>query len=121
MGTILIIEDQKDTQQLLTAIFDAQHLHTVIAPNASAGIELAREFQPILILMDLMLPDQDGWITTAMMKADDDLKHIPIVIMTAATFGDLEARLEDVGADGFVSKPFNVPILLEYLAPFLGE
>ena len=90
------------------------------ATDGEKGVELARSEQPDLILMDLSLPRMDGWTASRTIKAEEKLKAIPIVALTAhAMVGDRERALE-AGCDDYISKPINLQELVTKLTQYLG-
>src|SRR5579862_4505794 len=83
-----------------------------LAVDGRQGVETARREQPDLVLMDLSLPEIDGWQATRMLKGDEATCAIPVVALTAhAMVGDLEKALE-AGCDDYATKPVNLPLLL---------
>lgn len=119
MPTVLVIEDQKETISLLEAIFATRGITMLSAGHAQIGLDLMRAQLPDVVLMDLLLPEIDGFKAIEMIKADDDLKHIPVIAFTAASISNVHERLSKVGADAFIAKPFKIPELLDLTASFL--
>jgi CheY-like chemotaxis protein len=72
------------------------------------GVESAKREQPDLVLMDLSMPEMDGWMATAQMKAEATTRHIPVLALTAHTLPSERKRAIDAGCDGYISKPINV-------------
>jgi two-component system cell cycle response regulator DivK len=110
MPRILYIEDNKDNRMLVRRILMAsEHGFEVIeAESAQTGIEAARDKLPDVILMDLSMPEMDGLTATEKIRAIPELRHIPIVAMTANVMqGDKERSL-NAGCDGYISKPIDV-------------
>ena len=113
---ILIVEDNPRNLKLIRDILQFRGYTTLEAETGEAGVTLARERQPALILMDVQLPGMDGRAATKALKADPSMQKIPVIAMTAfAMKGDREGLLAD-GFDGYMSKPINikeVPQLVE--------
>lgn len=112
MPHVLIIDDSQ-TNLHLTATILSRAGHTAFqAGRASDGIEIAREKQPDLILMDLGLPDMDGITATHILKADPQTRNIPIIALTG--FGSERDRehAKAAGCDGFLAKPVDSTELL---------
>lgn len=109
--TILIIEDNKELLELLGNIFRLVY-KVVLAENGAAGLKLATELKPDLILSDIMLPGMSGIELCKRVKSNLDICHIPVVLLTARTA--TESNLEGLmaGADDYITKPFNTKILL---------
>ena len=106
--TILIVEDNPGNRMLVADLLTAKGYRSVEAKDGEEAIALARQERPDLILMDLSLPRLDGWEATRRLKADADLKDIPVVALTAhAMVGD-EAKALKAGCDGYIAKPINV-------------
>lgn len=119
MKRILVVEDQELNMDLLVQLLEDQY-EVLTAVNGSAGLELAERERPDLILMDLSLPIIDGWEVTRRIKADDRLKHIPIIALTAhAMVGDAH-RAAACGCDDYMTKPLDEDLLFRKLDQYLG-
>ena len=113
---ILIIDDDSKNIFALSAVLKARKYSCVSALSAQEGLTKLKNNKNIgVVLMDMMMPEMDGYEAIAKMKADDDLQHIPVIAITAqAMTGDREKCLE-AGADGYISKPVDVDELLQQL------
>jgi len=120
MATILVIEDQLDTGALYRAILESAGYSVVRTISADKGIELARELQPDLIVMDLLLPGMNGWEATEILKKDFSTGHIPIIAITASTDAATRELADQAGANAFIGKPFKPQELLDTIAEFIG-
>ena len=89
---IVIIEDNHDAARLIKRVLQARGAHVFVAHNGAAGLEIVRQTRPDMVITDLMMPDVDGFAVIDTLKADPDLQHIPIVVMTAK---ELTARERD--------------------------
>jgi CheY-like chemotaxis protein len=119
MKRILVVEDNELNMDLLVQLLEDEY-EVLTAMDGAAGIELAERERPDLILMDLSLPVIDGWEATRRLKANDDLKHIPVIALTAhAMMGD-EAKARARGCDDYLAKPLDEDLLFEKLDRFLG-
>lgn len=119
MKRILVVEDQELNMDLLVQLLEDEY-EILTATDGAAGIELAERERPDLILMDLSLPVVDGWEATRRIKANDSLKHIPIIALTAhAMVGDAE-RARACGCDDYLPKPLDEDLLFRKLDRFLG-
>jgi two-component system cell cycle response regulator DivK len=107
MATVLVIEDNAANMTL--AVFLLQSVgHTVLsARDAEAGLMLARDEQPDLILMDIQLPGMDGLEATALLKHDEATRAIPVIALTALAMKGDEERIRAAGCDGYIAKPMN--------------
>ena len=105
MAKVLIIEDNPTNMTL--AVFLLQSVgHTVLsALDAEAGLTLARDEQPDLILMDIQLPGMDGLEATGLLKRDAATGAIPVIAMTALAMKGDEERIRAAGCDGYIAKP----------------
>src|SRR5205823_11522878 len=109
---ILYIEDNEDNVYMLRRRLERAGFAVVIASNGTSGIAMASSEQPDLILMDLSLPDVDGWEATRRIKANPATKHIPVIAITAnAMTGDKDKALA-AGCDDFDTKPVEIARLL---------
>jgi PAS domain S-box-containing protein len=121
MPTILIIDDEKDIRELARWVL-AQEGYTVLAEsNANAGIATARRQPPDLILMDLNLPQVDGWTATRVIKSDPALAHIPVIAWTALNMPGGESGARAAGYDGYLPKPVDLGRFVEQVVALLPE
>jgi CheY-like chemotaxis protein len=112
---VLLVEDNPLNQELATDLLEASGFEVISAPTGEAGINLAREAQPDLILMDLSLPGMDGIAATKALKADPQTSGIPIVAVTAHAMKGDEQKALAAGCEGYVTKPIDTrmfPILV---------
>ena len=113
MFTILYIDDTENNRILITRRLKKKGYNVCTAESAEQGLALAATTTPDLILMDMGMPDTDGWTATRRLKADPRLQHIPVIALTAhAMQGDREKALE-AGCDDYETKPFDFPRLFE--------
>ena len=118
--TVMIIEDNELNMRLFNDLLQAQGYNTVQNTNGRDVVKLAREHRPHLILMDVQLPGVSGIELTKLLKADSELRNIPIVAVTAFAMKGDEERIRTGGCDGYISKPISIPVFLETIARFLG-
>ena len=105
MATILIVEDNPTKMTLAVHVLESAG-HTVLtATNAEAGLALARDALPHLILMDIQLPGMDGLAATAQLKGDVATRSIPVIALTALAMKGDEERIRAAGCDGYIAKP----------------
>jgi two-component system, cell cycle response regulator DivK len=121
-GQILIVEDNPKNLKLLRDVLQFKGYTTLEAETGEAGVTLAQEQQPALILMDVQLPGMNGRQAMQVLKADARTRHIPVVALTAfAMKGDRERLLAD-GFDGYVAKPIDIRELPKMVERYLrGE
>jgi len=118
--TILIVEDNELNMKLFNDLLQAHGYDTVQTMDGRDAIKLAREHKPDLVLMDIQLPEISGLEVTKMMKADDDLKSIPVIAVTAFAMKGDEDKIREGGCEGYIAKPISVPTSLEAISRFLG-
>jgi len=110
---ILLVEDNPDNFELIRFLLEREGYQVLEARDGSQGLRMARSERPDLVLMDLSLPQVDGWSAATQLKADPQTAGIPLVAITAHTLpGDRKRALES-GFDGYISKPINVTSLNE--------
>ncbi|MGF1504514.1 MAG: response regulator [Anaerolineae bacterium] len=118
---ILVVEDNPDNRTLITDVLGAMDYAILEAVNGVEGVEKAFSSKPDLILMDLSLPQKDGWTATQEIKANPDTADIPFVALTAhAMVGDRE-RAREAGCDDYLSKPIDFAKLTQVLNKFLNR
>ena len=117
--TILIVEDNVLNMKLLNDILSMQGYKIAKSTDGSDAVDLSRSEHPDLILMDIKLPGRSGLDITRTLKADDDLKNIPVVAVTSyAMEGDREKILGS-GCDGYIPKPITIKEFLDTIARHL--
>ncbi len=119
--TILIVEDNELNMKLFSDLLEAKGYTTVKTGNGMDAMELARAHQPDLILMDIQLPEVSGLDVTRWLKEDDDLRHIPVVAVTAFAMKGDEERIRSGGCEAYISKPISVSNFLDTVRTFVGE
>ncbi|MBK7586125.1 MAG: response regulator [Myxococcales bacterium] len=120
MAKILVVEDNPANMKLAIFLLESVH-HTVLsATNAEAGLTLARDARPDLILMDIQLPGMDGLQAIVLLKGDAATRAIPVVALTALAMKGDEARIRAAGYDGYIAKPIQYRDFLATVAAQLG-
>ncbi|PCI41133.1 MAG: two-component system response regulator [Rhodospirillaceae bacterium] len=119
--TILIVEDNALNMKLFNDLLKSRDYVTLQSNDGSDVMEIAKEQSPDLIIMDIQLPGRSGLDLTKDLKADDDLKHIPIVAVTAFAMKGDEEKIREAGCDDYIAKPISIPIFLETMEKFLAE
>lgn len=116
---ILIVDDEDHIVEMLKLRLETLGYEVVTACDGEAGLKLSRESKPDLIILDLMLPKIDGYKVCRMLKFDEKYKHIPIIMFTARA-QDSDVKMgKEVGADAYITKPFDSKILLEKIGELL--
>jgi len=111
-GTILMIEDESAIAEMVVRRLEFSGYEVVVAVDGQQGLEKARELKPDLIILDLMLPKMDGHKVCGMLKADKRFSEIPIILFTAKVQQADRDIGQEVGADAYITKPFEAPVLL---------
>jgi CheY-like chemotaxis protein len=119
MAKILLVEDNEINRDMLSRRLIKRGYEVALAVDGDEGVAMARSEIPDLILMDISLPNKDGWTATREIKADPGLARIPIIALTAhAMAGDREKALA-AGCDDYDSKPVELPRLLAKIEALL--
>ena len=112
--TILCIEDEPEMIDLMRLILERRGFRFVGAEGGQKGLDLLKEIHPDLVLLDLMMPGVDGWEVYRQIKADDELKDIPVIVVTAkAQSIDKVLGLHIARVDDYITKPFGPQQLVE--------
>lgn len=120
-GIILYIEDNPDNRMLIRRVLTAEGYTVVEAANARQALEYLEKETPDLILMDINMPEIDGYTLTQDLKTRPELHNVPILAMTANVMkGDMEKALQ-AGCDGYIPKPVDIDLLPEQIAHYLSK
>jgi DNA-binding response OmpR family regulator len=117
---VVCIEDEPEMIDLVKLILGRKGFELVGAVGGREGLDTVRKLKPDLVLLDLMMPDMDGWEVYQQMKTDDDLKTIPVIVVTAkAQSIDKVLGLHIAKVDDYVTKPFGPQELLQSVGKVL--
>lgn len=119
-GRILVVEDNMDNYELVRFILERAGYDVFLAVNGRDGVDAARFQKPDLILMDLGLPEMDGWLAAQKLKSEESTKSIPLFALTAHTLPGERKRAMQAGCDGYVSKPIHVEGFLRLIESALA-
>ncbi|MDH5546555.1 MAG: response regulator [Gammaproteobacteria bacterium] len=118
MPHILLVEDNEMNRDMLQRRLERRGFSVAIAVNGVEGVDMASSENPDLILMDMSLPEMDGWEATRKIKANSSVAAIPVIALTAhAMSGDREKALE-AGCDDYETKPIDFARLMEKIEKF---
>lgn len=117
---ILIVEDNDLNLKLFRDLLGANGYDTIETKEGYEAINLARNLRPDLILMDIQLPEISGLEVTKRIKADPDIRHIPIIAVTAFAMKDDEEKILRAGCEAYISKPISIADFLTAVRRFLG-
>lgn len=120
MEKILIIEDNPSNMKLAALVLEKAGFCVLKANNARAGMEVAKNDMPDLILMDIQLPGIDGLAATKMLKDDSQTSKIKVIAMTAFAMAGDEERIRAAGCDGYISKPIRYTQLVDQIRLQVG-
>jgi two-component system, cell cycle response regulator DivK len=114
-GRILIVEDNMDNYELIRFVLERAGYDVFLAVNGRDGVDAARLQKPDLILMDLGMPEMDGWTASRKLKSGEATKSIPLYALTAHTLPSERKRAMQAGCDGYVTKPIHVQSFLDLI------
>ena len=118
--TVLVVEDNDLNMKLFHDLLEAHGYHILQTKNGLEALKLAREHRPDLILMDIQLPEVSGLEVTKWIKADDELRSIPVVAVTAFAMKGDEEKIREGGCEAYIAKPISVSNFLETVERFLA-
>ncbi len=110
--TILIVEDEPDILKTLTVFLESEGFKVITARDGIAGVDMVREKIPDLVILDLMLPKLDGFKVCRILKFDENLSSIPVIMFTARAQESDRKLGQEVGANVYIAKPFDPEVLL---------
>jgi two-component system, cell cycle response regulator len=106
-GRVLVVDDVPTNRLLLRAKLSAAYYDVLVAENGTQGLEIARREQPDMIMLDVLMPDIDGFTVCSTLKSQPETAHIPVIMVTSLDTPEERVRGLEAGADDFLSKPFN--------------
>jgi two-component system cell cycle response regulator DivK len=121
VAKVLIIEDNPANMRLAVFLLESAGHSVLGATDAEAGLTLAREEHPDLVLMDIQLPGIDGLEATRQLKADEATRAIPVIALTALAMKGDEERIRAAGCDGYIAKPIRYQEVLATIAAQLAQ
>jgi two-component system cell cycle response regulator DivK len=105
---VLVVEDNMDTYELVRFILEKNGYKTFLAMNGREGVNAAIKQMPDLIIMDMSMPEMDGWTATSMIKKDARTSPIPLIALSAHTLPGDRQRAIDAGCNEYITKPMNL-------------
>jgi two-component system, cell cycle response regulator DivK len=118
---ILIIEDDPNSRKLVRDVLKVKGYETMESETAELGLQLAKERRPALVLMDIQLPGISGIEALQRLRADPDMKTIPVIAVTASVMNQQQSLIVDSGFDAFEGKPVSVSTLLKKIRSLLDR
>lgn len=119
--SILIVEDNELNMKLFSDLLEAHGYRVIQTRDGLSALDLARRHKPDLVLMDIQLPEVSGIEVTKWMKEADDLKHIPVIAVTAFAMKGDEEKIKEGGCEAYISKPISVLSFLQTIDGFLKQ
>jgi two-component system, cell cycle response regulator DivK len=116
---ILVVEDHEDNRRILRLLLTSAGYEPIEAVTGTEGVALAETERPDLILMDVQLPELDGYEATRRIKANPALRHIPIIVVTSYALSGDDVKAFQAGCDAYLTKPFAPRQLLEKVREYL--
>lgn len=116
---ILIVEDNELNMKLFHDLLEAHGYATLQTRNGKEALQIAREHHPDLILMDIQLPEVSGLEVTRWLKADEELRSIPVIAVTAFAMKGDEEKIREGGCEDYIAKPISVSKFIEAVQRFL--
>lgn len=116
---ILVVEDNELNMKLFNDLLESQGYEVIQTRDGLSALELARTHRPDLILMDIQLPEVSGIDVTKWLKEDEELRHIPVIAVTAFAMKGDQERIRESGCEAYISKPISVADFLETVRGFL--
>ena len=121
MPRILVVEDNEENRDALSRRLQRRGFEVLLAVDGKAGVDMAKAEKPDLVLMDMNMPELDGWEATRQIKAEPSLAAVPVIALTAhAMSGDRERALE-AGCTDYHTKPIEFPKLLAQIETILQK
>jgi two-component system cell cycle response regulator DivK len=117
--TVLIVEDNELNMKLFNDLLEAQGYATLQTKDGREALKLAREHRPDLVLMDIELPEVSGLEVTKWIKEDEDLRHIPVIAVTAFAMKGDDEKIRQGGCEAYIAKPISVSEFLETVQSFI--
>ena len=118
---ILVVDDEPDVASLLTLMLKSRGYEVIVAGDGQEALDKARHEHPDLIVLDIMLPRLDGYKVARMLKFDEKFSHIPIVMVTAKIQEKDKKTGLEMGADAYVTKPFDTAMLMDKISEVLSK
>ena len=120
-GRILVVEDNMDTYELVQFFLEKNGYETFLAMNGRDGVNAAIKQTPDLIIMDISMPEMDGLTAVSLIKNDERVRSIPLLILTAHALPADRQRAIRAGADEYITKPMDLEDLVRYVDHWINK
>jgi len=117
---VLVIDDEKDLVKTLVFRLEANGFETLVAYDGQDGLDKAKKMKPDIIILDLMLPKMDGYRVCGLLKNDVRYSKIPVIMFTARAQESDIVMGKEVGANAYITKPFDPKVLLDKIRELLN-
>lgn len=117
---VLVVEDQEDNRRILRDLLTAHGFAFLEAVTGEEGVRMAVEHSPQLILLDIQLPDIDGYEVARRLKADDRVRNIPLIAVTSYALSGDEVKARQAGCDDYIAKPYSPRAMLGLVRQYTG-
>lgn len=121
MNPVLIVEDNEKNLKLLRDVLQFKGYATLEARTATEGLQLARDALPVLVLMDIQLPDLSGIAALSRLRADPLTQAIPVVAVSASAMQEDQEKILASGFNGYITKPIDLKSFLEQVERYAGK
>jgi two-component system, cell cycle response regulator DivK len=118
---ILVVEDTEDNRRIIRDLLSSVGYELIEATDGAEGVAVAQSQHPDLILMDIQLPQMDGYEATRRIRAIPELAQVPIIAVTSYALSGDDAKTRAAGCDGYIAKPFSPRQLLAEIRQFLPD
>jgi CheY-like chemotaxis protein len=121
LARILVVEDDRDNLGMISFMLKRLGYSVLEAHDGKEGVDIARKELPDLILLDLAMPEMDGWTAAHILKTDPLTEKIKIVVVSVRSLLEDRRRAQEAGVDGYITKPMSMSIFAEEVARFLEK
>ena len=113
---VLVVEDEYDSVQMISKILEFSGAKVIVANNGVQCLEMLEGFEPDIVIMDLAMPEMDGWQTLVEIRSNMNTAHIPVVAVTAYYSDDVEEEAYAAGFDAYFPKPLDPKSFVEEIS-----
>lgn len=118
---VMIVEDNELNMKLFNDLLEANGYETLQTRDGNEALDALKTARPDLILMDIQLPEISGLEVTKRIKQDEEIKHIPVIAVTAFAMKGDEERIREGGCEGYMSKPISVQTFIQTIKSYIGD
>lgn len=118
-GTILYVEDNPENRMLIRRVLEADGFRVLLASSATEALQILQQEHPDVMLVDVSMPDVDGYTLTTRVKSMPEFERLPIVALTANVMRGEQERARQAGCDGYIPKPVDIDVLSEQIERFI--